>query len=133
MSTWLKLLPMEVKEVEGLVLPEAPLGPNDHVVGILDDDMKKLYTLYRSVDKQSDLARLEYVHSSSEDRVSLSSRARELQMKAATLKDIFWIGVQDSFGLWDKEYVGVRVGWQVVWYDLKRGTSFMDLLDHLSR
>ena len=129
MSTWLKLLPLELQELDKLSEPDTQIKPGDHEVGVMSDDLKKLYSLYRSVDRASDQAKLDYRHSLEEERAQLVGRAAELDKKAEVLRELFWIGVNDEFNLWSKRATGIRKGWKVVWYTREEGPlgRLMDL------
>lgn len=114
MSTFLRLLPFELQEVQEYSEPDSEVEKGDHIVGIMSDDLKKLYTLWRQFSyRASELAlQLEY------GRQNVSrAEVDEIKTKAGLLGGLFWIAVSDEFGLWNRKSTGVRKGYKVVWSD----------------
>ena len=114
MSTWLKLLPLELTEITDLMEPTDEVQPGDTPVGIVSDELKKMYTLYREMKKSADLlvVEVEYRKATEEERGKIS----ELVNKSKTLEMLFWVGISDDFHLWSHTGLmpAIRVGWQVV-------------------
>lgn len=113
MSTWLKLLPLEIKDVNDLMEPTEEIREGETVVGVVSDELKKIWTLFRSLKKSADMLHVEmqYSKASTEERGKLV----ELMAKARALEMIFWIGALDELQLWGhQEQCAMRVGWQVV-------------------
>lgn len=110
MSTWLKLLPLELQEIQDYAEPKQELSPNDDYVGEMSIDLKKLFTLLRSSQKALAAAIVEAQFGDVQ-----AGKVRELRQKAKAIEDIFWISVKDEHSLWEKERVGVRRGFRVVW------------------
>lgn len=119
MSIFLKLLPLELDQITEFIEPHDPVGEAEHVVGVVSDDLKKLYTLHILKAKAKDEAVVEAKYASPDLRQSLTARADELNGKAHVLWELFRVALNDEFELWDKPAVGVRVRWQVVWYEKK--------------
>ena len=111
-TTWLKLLPLELQGITDIMEPPGDVGENDNVVGVMSDDLKRLYTLWRMCTKESEQARLNYRYSPNpEDK----HKALEYKSKAEALQHIFWTCVNEEFDLWHRYSTGVRKGWQVCW------------------
>lgn len=121
MSTFLNLLPLELKQISGDIEPSEAVQDGDYVMGTVPESLRKLYTLSILKQKAKDEAMLEAKYASGELRQTLSAQANELHGKAHVLGELFRIAVTDEFSLWDKPAVAVRTGWQVVWFERKRG------------
>lgn len=112
MSTFIKLLPLEMDEVKEYREPDMELREKDHVVGDMSDSLKKLWTLWKQTAYRADELKLQLRYGEQNTSVG---QARELESKAQVIRDIFWIAVNDEFELWGKLRVGVRKGFKVVW------------------
>ncbi len=113
MSTWLKLLPLEMQEVDELIEPIDEIREGETVIGAVSDELKKLWTLCKAGRKAAELLEVElrYTPTPSEER----ARVTELMAKARAMEMIFWIGILDELQLWGhSEQCALRVGWQVV-------------------
>jgi len=117
MSTFLKLLPLELQEIKTYSEPHVEVGDNDHTVGTMSDELKKLYTLYMSYLRRAEELKLEARFGQIADTVEHSARTFEMKSKAEVLAGLFWVGVNDAFSLWTKPSSGVRKGYTVVWSD----------------
>jgi len=114
MSTWLKFLPIEIKEVDTLIEPAEEVKEGDTVVGELSDDLKKLWTLSKAVKKAAELLAVEvrYTPSACPEE---HGRVSEQATKARCLEMIFWISVLDELQMWGHpEAYALRAGWKVV-------------------
>lgn len=116
----MKLLPLEVDQVTEFIEPTEAVQDGEHVVGVVPESLKKLYTLSLLKQKAKDEAMLEAKYASGELAERLSTEAHELNGKAHVLMELFRIALSDEFGLWDKPSAALRVGWQVVWFERKR-------------
>lgn len=117
MSTFIRLLPLELQEVQEYKEPDMQVEKGDHIVGDMSDDLKKLYTLWRQFSyRASELTlQLEY------GRQNVGkAEVNEIKTKAEVLRDLFWIAVSDEFELWDRNRTGVRKGFKVVWSEEQR-------------
>ncbi len=120
MSSWLKLLPLEMQDVVDLVEPTEELKEGETVVGVISEDLRKVYTLWQTMEKQSEILAVEikYTKESDQNRAKLF----EMKTKAKGLEMIFWIGAMDELGLWGHvEQRGIRTGWKIVEYP-RQGT-----------
>ncbi len=49
MSTFLRLIPLEMESLDKIVEPDREFNPEkDHEVGIMTDDLKKLFTVWKN-------------------------------------------------------------------------------------
>ena len=54
MSSWLRLLPLELDMVENLHEPRTPIdSPRETVIGEVSDFLRRLYTYWRYLDKEN--------------------------------------------------------------------------------
>ena len=120
MDTFLKLLPLELGQITELIEPTDAIEDGDHVVGVVPEDLRKLYTLSLLKQKAKDEAMLEAKYASPALRQTLTTEAHELNGKAHVLRELFRIALSDEFRLWDKPAAAVRTGWQVVWFEKER-------------
>lgn len=124
MSTFVKLIPMELDLItqDAFIEPTEPVTKKDHVVGNMDDELKRLWTLYIQYQKKAEIAEVEARYGGN------IAEAQSLAMRTHALDSIFWIAVNDKHQTWDKPSMGVRSGWKVVWHELDTptfGTMFM--------
>jgi len=114
MSTWLKLLPLEIQSVDTLIEPTEEVKEGETVAGVVSDGLKKLWTLSSAGKKAAALLEVELRYTPSagpEER----GRMTEQASKANAMEMIFWIGAMDELQLWGHpEACALRVGWQVV-------------------
>lgn len=115
MSTWLKLLPLELSDVKDVVEPEDEPARNEKVVGQMSELDKKMFTLGRRLSHRGKQLELDsHYCAGAEEKLELESKAREYVAKSMALAAIMWIGIRDEFGLWGVSEIGVRAGFKVV-------------------
>ena len=115
MSTWLKMLPLELSEVTHLTEPVEEVKEGETIIGTISEDLKKLYTFFKAIEKEANLLEVElrYTKATPEQFGKLA----EKKNKAKILQGIFIIGIYDELGLWSHpELADVRSGWRVVEY-----------------
>ena len=114
MTTWLKLLPLELQEITDFIEPPQKVVRGDNLVGVMSDDLKKLYTLWMLVDKEAEQSKLNYrfTHKPEDEH-----KALEYGAKTEALRCLFWVCLKEEFDLWSKSISGIREGWQVCWTD----------------
>lgn len=113
MSTFLKLLPLELQDIQNYIEPRQEKVGGDHIVGVISDDLKKLWTLCQQYAESSAKAEAELRFGGAGEE--FLGKVNELSEKAKALRDIFFIALCDEFELWDKKSTGVRKGFEVVW------------------
>ena len=114
MSTWFKLLPLDLQDVKELVEPIDEIKEGETVVGTVSEDLKKLWTLSRAGKKAAELLAVELSYTPP-GATPERAKASEQVSKARIMEMLFWIGVMDELQLWGHpEQCGLRVGWQVV-------------------
>ena len=123
MPNWLDLLPREVELADfkpgDPLEPTWDVGEKDHPVGVLGDDLKRMYILaVRQKQEAAQVAVEAQFSMNQQERDRLTSKAVELKEKGEILQRIFWAAVKDQFKLWDKESIGLRSGWTAVWSDV---------------
>lgn len=117
MSTFLKLLPLELDDIKdtNFALPSDAVESGEKVVANdVSPYIKQLYTLWRSKMDSCKRATVEAMFGEKSDRVTLIAKVTESHTKADILGDLFWIAIKDECGMWDKEGIGIREGWRVV-------------------
>ena len=87
MSTWLKLLPLEIQGVESLIEPITEVGEGETVAGEVSDGLRRIWTLYQGVKKAADLLGIEVRYSKASDEES--GKIIELMHKSRALEQIF--------------------------------------------
>jgi DNA-binding transcriptional regulator/RsmH inhibitor MraZ len=103
-------------DTSNLVEPNAEISEKDHLVGEADVDLRKLYSLAISWEKTAieTLVAARYINSKT-DQEQRMEKANELRKKSEIMMEIFWISLKDSFDLWQKQSIGIRKNWKVVW------------------
>lgn len=114
MSTFLKLLPLELSGIKEFIEPSFKTESGDHVVGDMSDADKRLHTLGHLLEKDAAQYQLDAHYCNDPVRKEeLEAKAHELKMKSGILTGLMWISIRDELGLWDKN-IGVRKGFTVV-------------------
>ncbi len=116
--TWLKLLPMNLDLTDKLIEPKNAVGSlekNELPIGIMDEELRKLFTMWRLSDKalHEAVMRIEFGDSSDEDEHVADKKAFYDVLEA-----LVWYSVRRQTNCWDKP-IGLRSGWVVVTYDQK--------------
>jgi len=115
MSTFLKLLPLELNELTEFMEPPAEVAPNDRLVGDMSDTDKRLWTLGKAMEKDCNQYQLDAKYApNKEQRNELMAKAHELGAKSNILISLLWTSIRDEFGLWSEPNVGVRADFKVV-------------------
>ena len=119
MIEWLKLLPLELKEVEVSKQPnDEPVADTEVVVDYeVPDELKRIWTFARALAKEAAEIALQSEFtddSTKESRAELRCRAMELKRKAEIVKDLFWIGINKGANVWEVDSIGIRRDWKVV-------------------
>mgnify|MGYP005820954337 CR=1 FL=1 len=119
--TWLKSLPLEISmvEVSNTLVPKQEVGPQDHVLGEVSEDLKRLFALRTSVVKQGAQLMVDANFGGSEgmSKEDIHRKMIELKNKGEVLNRLFWVGIYEQFNCWEHSSIGVRNGWLAVWTD----------------
>jgi len=127
MSTWFKLLPLDLGEITDYLEPDNEVSPNENLVGEMDDDQKKLYTKWTSLKAEAIHCRADVITKRGDPLEQAKAQALELQTKTDLIKELFWISIRDGFQLWGKDAIGVRKGFIIVWYESSGHPPFGEL------
>jgi len=133
--SWLKILSIELSSIDAkeFIEPNTEVDlRSDVVVGDADDELKRVYALTEKL--QEAAARYSIDARFSKDnrlRSDAEKKAYELRKKVEILMEIFWITLKDKFDLWDKNSVGIRKGWKVVYSKENLPRTFLDILKNL--
>ncbi len=117
----LGLLVTELENIglENLIEPPDKSSRDDHFVGEMSFGMKRLYTYAQML--RNSAARLGYEAEMSRNRsetAKLQSERMKTLLKANVLMDIFWLFLKEEFEeqkLWERDKIGIRKGFLVVW------------------
>lgn len=132
MNTFIKMLPIELSEVTDYLEPSSEPGTDDHKVGTMSEDLKKLYTLWNHTMKSAGMMALERKFGKVDNKEEYTASLDELAARAEILKLLFWFAVKAEHDLWGRENIGVRRGFVVVWSDPEPGEDlFRRLFDGL--
>ena len=105
MSTWLKILPLELSQVTEFVVPTDEVGEGDVVLGDANLDMKKLYTLAQEVRILSEQAKVDRLRARSEQETKeFEGKILEYAYKSRVLFELFYIAVADEYKTWGNSY-----------------------------
>jgi hypothetical protein len=120
---WLGTLKLELDSILEFIEPINDIvEEEDEIIGEMDDDLKRLYTLWQETEKVRDQYKLDIKHETDRDRsIELSVKYGEIKAKTRVLKGLFWISVFDEFNLWNEEsFVYVCRGFFVVKHDTSK-------------
>ncbi len=114
MSTWMKLLPLELDSMTELIEPPDAVGEKEEIVAVMPETARKLYTLSQMLDKTAAQFALDSNYCQDVvEKKRLTGKATEIGVKARTAKALMWISVRDELDDWTT-LIGIRTGWQVV-------------------
>lgn len=117
-TTWLNLLPLELQDIrdDNFIGPHQTRIRGDYSVGEMRDSHKRIYTLVKNLEREAEQMIIDAKYSMDRDiQERAPGKIAELQYKIQALLKVFWILIREDFKLWDKDDVGVRKGFQVVW------------------
>ena len=115
MSTFLKLLPLELNELTEFMEPLAEVTLDDRLIGDMSDTDKRLWTLGKAMEKSCNQYQLDAKYAPNKKQHSeLMAKARELGAKSNILISLLWVSIRDEFELWSEPNVGVRADFKVV-------------------
>lgn len=121
MGTFWRLLSLELNSLDqnDFFEPDAEFEPDDQIVGDLSEELIRLYTMWRLLEKQAieRMTEAKYGRLPGEQKREMICKGKELHKKAELLRELFWIEVKDEHHLWDKSSIGVRKGRKVVWFE----------------
>ena len=128
---WYKLLSMELGQIDTYVDPGMEVKERERVVGLMSDEVKKLYTLAQNLEKSAveDLVRARYTSNEQEQNEALL-KAAELKEKSETVREIMWITIKDELKLWG-EGIGIRKGFRIVIMPQRDVPDFLKFLGGL--
>jgi len=130
MTTWLKLLPMELEEIEELIEPPLEFNPQtERKIGEMSEDLKKLYTLWQNLEKEfaQQIVQARFARNERERKLTYL-KLNETKERAEVLQRLFWISVRDEFKLWEEDTIAVRKGFLIVVVEEDRPRTIFDLL-----
>lgn len=117
MSTWLKLLQLELDSINesDIIEPNHPVGDDDRVVGDMSDIDKRLFTLGNLMERDAKQSHLDATYcNDSAKKVELIAKANEFIAKSSIIHDMMWVNIKEELGLWTGAAIGVRAGSKVV-------------------
>ena len=123
MSTWIKLLPLELNDISAFIEPTDKTKKGEKVVGAMSTSLKQLFTLWMSTERAAAETMLDIKYSG----VTAEKKAKmgEMREKANALQSIFWIAVKDELSLWGGDTIGARTGYQIVEFKAPPEPPFM--------
>ncbi len=134
MSEWLSKIQAELTDVSGEdnVEPEEPAGSRDHVVGVANPELRKLFYLFHVYKQKTMEAASAMMMLRGTAREEKEQEAATYSAQAELIKDIFWVSCRHDFPiLWDKSNIGIRKSWEVVWTEPSERSAGMDLMGAL--
>lgn len=119
--TWLESIQADLKEVIGEDAVEPEYGRStkrDHVVGVADQSLRKLFCLFLQNEKQARAAMEAALWLNDEEQETKLREAMRFKIQSGVIREIFWISCRQAFPeLWDKPRIGIRKGWEIVWIE----------------
>jgi hypothetical protein len=119
MSTWIKLLPLELDSIKAAdyIEPEWEMESKDRVVGEMSQTARQLFTLSRMLEREADQLTVAHKYCASKSMKSeLEGKIDQYKAKSQLLKGAVWISLKDEHKLWG-ENVGIRAGFKVVTFE----------------
>ncbi len=133
MNIWPPIIKLELEElkVDSFKEPEREVcSEHDHVVGVMSEDDRRLYTLMGIKRYEATRLHLEIQFLGKQTSEELMGRFFRLRAEAKLVESLFWLNIQNEFSIWSKGRVGVREGFQIVWTSESQN-PFDGLFDNL--
>ena len=111
--TWLSLLPWEIDSIKEVKEPNSPIRPGERIIGEIQGDLRKLYTLMMQVGYESEKIKVDLTYGSEATPHRVEEFARLCRLDEL-LTLIFWFSVKDNLNCWYADTIGVRSGWKIV-------------------
>lgn len=118
---------------EDYIEPSQEINEGDNEVGELPDELKRIFTLMSKKVIAITTKSNEQIESLIKDGIDFILKGEikevdclikkfrnekfEAEKRLEALRNIFWVSVNEEFSLWDKNGIGVRKGFKVVWMD----------------
>lgn len=139
MAIWSETILLELKsvtndEVDGAE-PDVEPGPEDNVVGILPEDLRKFSALRAKYHERIRGLGAEILALPDKNVSERDLKIQEMQLleeQADIINNIFWMSCRNGFAeLRLKDSIGIRKGWKVVWRKRKQNAGEMLLAEML--
>ena len=118
------MLNVELADVD-VVECQARLEPGDKVIAVLDNELIKLYSLWKRKGRAIDDKIAEYQEVGNYNREDIHELAVQ-KADVEMLKSIFWFEVRVKFNI-QEENIGIREGYKVITYPSKVRGILADL------
>ena len=112
-TTFLKFLPIQMSDIKDYHDVPMDATPSDNIIGDMTDDQKALWTIQCQYQRRSLEIGVQIQCEGTSPLLQSSWSEADLKMKACSW--VLAVSLRDHFNLWDKDYVGIRKGFKVVW------------------
>ncbi len=121
-GTWLDKLARELAEISEVeansTMPDKKLYPHDHVVGVLTPDLQKLRYLFLNYQRLGREAAAAAMALPIQERKAIEDKIQRYEKEFKAIYEIFWTSCCYAFPILnDKNYIGIKEGWKIVWSD----------------
>lgn len=124
---------IEKIDVSKVPQPEMPALPTDHVVGVMSEDLRKIFGVWRDLGSRAEALsdRIKRLVIKNRHKPEAPPEVQKLLddllllgSRVSVLDELFWCSVRHEFGaLAGKPALGVRKGWKVVWTEEVKGPT----------
>ena len=117
--SWIQRILEQLDNIDefDLIEPQVTAGDRDTVVGVADNTLKRLFTYRLQLMQQSKRLEADLLGAKAEDVEGLTKQYFALDGQIGAVDNMLWASVRADFDLWDKQSIGLRSDWQVVWYE----------------
>ena len=131
---WIWFLPTELDAITELIEPKKAMEPTDEDLGVMSDELRRMYTLWQTYAKeQSELdMEAQYQNPTPERQAEIAIAKFKASCRQEAMSSNFWLSVRDEFALWSNLIIGARSGWHIVKMTQPEGMPpFLRQLFHL--
>lgn len=122
-SSWTEQILAEARAIgpDDFLEPKQDVAEGEHPSGTAPILARQLWTLAHRLQRESieTLVESEYGNVSKERRAELENLSKSLQGRAKRIRSIFWAEVESHLGMFERDAMGVRTGWVIVWSEQK--------------
>jgi hypothetical protein len=136
MVKWLHTILAEIERVteiqESFAEPDEEGRKHEHVVGIANSDLRKIFFLFKQYFRRSVEIKAALTVCGKSEREQLENDLRRFGTQAETLKEIFWTSCRTAYPeLWNKPSIGIRKDWKIIWSEQIDGSEGLNILSAL--
>jgi len=112
---------IEEAPIDEIPEPQEVMTPGDHVVGILNEGLIRLFglacVLMEKAAGQEQMADYLLADGYADQSNAAHAKMDKYLIKYEVIAELLLLKIRSDFNLWDKPNIGIRTGFRVVWFN----------------